>query len=154
MKMLSHLNRYTLLILCQHCITTGFLICTLTRKQEWQGRTPLHVRYSVSISSSKDCDFYFPSIHLVANTYLNMDLLNARSRKYSAAICAHISFSELSLYWSLHRFFSHPWHYYMLFSRVQDERIKLNPDTVLHLLASSTWTTNLNARPQHQANQS
>jgi hypothetical protein len=44
MKMLSHLNRDSLLILCQLCITTGFLICTLTCEEAWQGRTPLHVR--------------------------------------------------------------------------------------------------------------
>ena len=41
------------------------------------------------------------------------------------------------------RFSSHPWHYHVLFSGVQDEHTKLNPDTILHLLASSTWATNL-----------
>jgi len=59
MKVLSHLDRYSLLILCQHCITSGFLICTLTREQAWQGRPPLHVRLFVSISSQKTAMFTF-----------------------------------------------------------------------------------------------
>jgi hypothetical protein len=54
-----------------------------------------------------------------------------------------IDHTELSLYWSLHRFFSHPWHHHVIFSGVQDGIMKLEPETLFHLLASSTWATNL-----------
>ena len=54
-----------------------------------------------------------------------------------------VDHAELSLYWSLHQFFSHPWHHHVLFSGVQEGQIKLNPETIFHLLASSTWAANL-----------
>ena len=73
-------------------------------------------------------------------TYVRLPLGLSRGGLVLPKLVDH---TELSLYWSLHRFFSHPWHYHILFSGVQDGRIKLNPDTILHLLASSTWATNL-----------
>jgi hypothetical protein len=64
------------------------------------------LRYLLSINPSG----------MVANIYLNMDLLNARSRTSSAGLSRSdlvlpklVDHADLSLYWSLHRFFSHPW---------------------------------------------
>jgi Mg2+ and Co2+ transporter CorA len=54
-----------------------------------------------------------------------------------------VDHAELSLYWSLHHFFSHPWHHHVIFAGVQGGLMKLQPETLFHLLASSTWATNL-----------
>jgi hypothetical protein len=54
-----------------------------------------------------------------------------------------VDHAELSLYWSLHHFFSHPWHHHVIFAGVQGGHMKLQPETLFHLLASSTWATNL-----------
>ena len=54
-----------------------------------------------------------------------------------------VDHAELSLFWSLHHFFSHPWHHHVIFAGVQDGLIKLHPETIFHLIASSTWVTNL-----------
>jgi hypothetical protein len=54
-----------------------------------------------------------------------------------------VDHAELSLYWSLHHFFSHPCHHHVIFAAVQGGLMKLQPETLFHLLASSTWATNL-----------
>jgi hypothetical protein len=73
-------------------------------------------------------------------TYIRLPLGLSRGGLVLPKLVDH---AELSLHRSLHQFFSHPWHYHVLYSGVQDGHIKLNPDTILHLLASSTWAANL-----------
>jgi Mg2+ and Co2+ transporter CorA len=51
--------------------------------------------------------------------------------------------AESSLFLSLHSFLSHPWHHHLLFAGARNGKINLSPETVLHLLASSIWATNL-----------
>ena len=45
----------------------------------------------------------------------------------------------------LHAFFSHPWHFRVLFTPAAHGTIRLAPETVFHLLVTSTWGTNLRA---------
>jgi len=44
---------------------------------------------------------------------------------------------------SLHRFFSHPWHFHVMFAKRSDGKVGLAPETIFHLLVSSTWSENL-----------
>jgi hypothetical protein len=45
----------------------------------------------------------------------------------------------------LHSFFSHPWHFHVLFVEVSQSSVPLAPESVFHLLATSTFGTNLHA---------
>lgn len=50
---------------------------------------------------------------------------------------------EHSLFDCLQQFFTHPWHFHVLFADVQSGKMKLSPDTIFHLVACSTWGANL-----------
>jgi hypothetical protein len=50
---------------------------------------------------------------------------------------------QLSLFGCFNRFFSHPWHFHVLFAKNMNLELSLSPETIFHLLASSTWSTHL-----------